>query len=186
MSYTPPPAYGPQLTTAPAPKKGKGKLVAAIVFALLSPCFLGVVIAAVSGDGGTSKRPGDSGFVTPTTYGAPASTGGAEPAAAVDTEPARPRALKASDLSLSVKITSKQCFGSAGCNVEYQIKATLLTTDEFNAPCDVTYEVRGLEDPVTSTLTIVDSTTFRQDSWQFGQTSSSSKKLTAKVTEVDC
>lgn len=93
--------------------------------------------------------------------------------------------LTASDLKLTVKTTKKDCFGSAGCNVEYQIKASIANGVQ-PGECDVTYQVNGLEDPQIGTLNVHSDGQYEQDGFQYGQTSSSSKKLTAKITEVDC
>jgi hypothetical protein len=46
--------------------------------------------------------------------------------------------------------------------------------------------VHGLEDTQTGTLNFHSDGTYEQDSYQSGDTSSSRKKLTAKVTDVDC
>jgi hypothetical protein len=93
--------------------------------------------------------------------------------------------LTASDIKLTVKIKTKDCFGSAGCNVEYTIKAAI-TDAASPQDCEVTYDVHGLEDTQTGTLSFHSDGTYEQDSYQSGETSSSGKKLTAKVTEVDC
>lgn len=91
--------------------------------------------------------------------------------------------LTAADIRLTVHITKKDCFGSAGCNVEYQIKAAIGVPAQ---ECKVTYDVHGLEDTQTGTLDFHADGTYEQDSYQAGQTTSSSKKLTAKVTDVEC
>lgn len=85
---------------------------------------------------------------------------------------------------LSVKTLSKQCFGSAGCNVQYKIVVALTQRPAEN--CDVTYEVRGLDDAQTATLTVQPDGTYSQDAMQFGQTPRSSSKLTARVVDVEC
>jgi len=176
------PAPTPYFNAPPPkpPKKNRaGCLIGAVIFFLLAMCFLGVAIVTTSSSSDDKGLPSlttsvAAQGVTPTAE--PASTGGV----------ATSRALRKTDLSLSVKVTEKQCFGSAGCNVQFQIKATLLTTDDIEGPCEVIYEVKGLEDPQTNTLTVNDSENFEQDGFQFGQTSSSKAKLTARVTEVDC
>lgn len=92
--------------------------------------------------------------------------------------------LTASDIQVTVKVKKKDCFGSAGCNVEYKIEAGW--PDDGQYECEVTYDVHGLEDTQTGTLDIHRDGTYEQDSYQAGETSSSKKKLTAKVTDVDC
>lgn len=107
-------------------------------------------------------------------------SGAAEPVAApVKTK----HGLTAKDVHLTVKTVTKDCYGSAGCNVQYKIEAGW---SPDNVECDVTYDVKGLEDTQTGTLNLHADGTFEQNSYQFGSTSSSSRKLTAKVTAVDC
>jgi hypothetical protein len=82
-----------------------------------------------------------------------------------------------------VKVRSKECFGSAGCNLTYRIDPSY-----SGAPLDgawsVTYEVKGGEDgPQINTFTL-DGDQASFDSEESISTSSSSKKLTARVTDV--
>jgi hypothetical protein len=179
MTYTPP-VYG-----APPPPKRKmsgGTVAGIIILALLAICCTGVIISIAKGGSG-DKALGNAEHLSvqpsPSTHlpksGPPAS------------KAVEPRGLAAADLKLTVKTTKKECFGSAGCNVEFTIDAALLKTVKFDGPCDVTYEVHGLSDTQTNTLTIQDDEgTYEQDGFQFGQTSSSKKKLTAKVADVVC
>lgn len=95
--------------------------------------------------------------------------------------------LSVRDVTLKVKVTSKQCFGSAGCILEYQVDATVTSVALIKDECDVTYEVGGFKDGAQiHTLTMRDDGTYEQDGYQSGDTSGSSKKLTAKVTDVVC
>lgn len=112
---------------------------------------------------------------------------GQQTAAAVRSAAPKPKShtLTAKDITLSVKTTKKSCFGSAGCNVEWQIKAGLAPGVKAQ-DCEVGYDVRGLEDTQSSTLDFHSDGTYDQDSWAVGSTSSSSKKLTVVVTSVDC
>jgi hypothetical protein len=99
---------------------------------------------------------------------------------------ARGPILKAEDLKLTVKTTKKDCFGSAGCNVDYQIRLAVAEGTKLPDSCDVTYQVTGLEDPQTATLTLTSDGKYTQDDWQSGQTKHSNDILKAKVTEVEC
>lgn len=93
--------------------------------------------------------------------------------------------LEAKDLRLTVKVNKKDCFGDAGCNVEYQIK--MAAAESVPAQdCAITYQVDGLEDSQIGTLQLHADGKYEQESFQAGQISSSSRKLTAKVTSVDC
>jgi len=90
---------------------------------------------------------------------------------------------KAEDFTLTIKVLEKQCFGSAGCNVTFRIDPKYNgTADSSNT--EVTYEVLGAEDEIINTFTIDSAGTASFDSNEFASTSSSSKTLTAKVTDV--
>lgn len=93
--------------------------------------------------------------------------------------------LTKSTIALTVKTTEKQCFGSAGCNVQYEIRAAI-AVGVTPGDCEVTYEVRGLQDAQIGTLTVLPSGRYTQDSYQSGQTSRASSKLKAVVTDIEC
>jgi hypothetical protein len=172
ISYEPgPEGQAPMYAVPKPPKKHSLKwLWIAPAVLLIALCLGGATIALFSGSG---PKPGVTLPTIATTQE------GAKPAVAA----AAP--IKPSDLQLTVKTTKKDCFGSAGCNVEYQIKAALRTGVKY-AECNATYQVSGLEDPQVGTLNLHSDGNYEQDAYQSGSTSSSSKKLTAKVTEVDC
>jgi hypothetical protein len=104
------------------------------------------------------------------------------------TAPAKARALEAGDVKLSVKITKRECFGSAGCLVQFKIKASvdldvLAATDR---DWTVTYEVKGVDDgPQVAELVLHPDGMYDQDGYQAGQTPSRSTKLKATVTDVE-
>jgi hypothetical protein len=91
------------------------------------------------------------------------------------------------DFTLRVKVTSKQCFGSAGCNIEYEVQPTF-NSGEWSYPndVDVTFAVTGGEDgPIIGTFTISpDGNMDTADLTGFASTSRRSIVLKAKVTEV--
>lgn len=167
--------YGPQQQAPKAPKwKRWQKVVVGISFLLI-----GLICCGAGLSGALSDNHKSSPVVNVKTVNPPVT--GTKPAAAAAA--AKAHTLTASDFKLTVKTTDKDCFGSAGCNVQYQIKAAI------GAPaqdCDVTYDVHGLQDQQTGTLTVHEDGTYDQESYQAGQTTSSSKKLTAVVTDVDC
>lgn len=195
MSETTPPPYVPGPTPQPPmyptppqpPRRRRGLLIALIsVAAVLGLCVIGGVIVGLTQQG---AKP-----ATGKTAAAPlpqdACGGGicdatTTPVADVPTQAAATVPLTASDIELTVKIKKKDCFGSAGCNVEYTIKAAI-GKDVDPQECEVTYDVHGLEDTQTGTLDFHADGTYEQDSFQYGDTTSSSKKLTAKITDVDC
>lgn len=176
MSYGPP--YAPQMTPEPSRAKRSRKLFWAMTFAGIAATFFvcaGVTTAI------TSSPPSSDDSVPPAASAA-AQIGTVSQTAS----PRIPDTLTPADMSLKVKTKSRECFGSAGCNVQFSVLLTLKKDPASAAPCDVTYEIRGLEDPQIHTLTVDDQGMYEQDSFQFGSTSSSRKALTAKITEVSC
>ena len=89
------------------------------------------------------------------------------------------------NFKLGVRIRSKQCFGSAGCNVTVQIDPDYIgNQDVSSGSWEITYELRGVEDgPVIETMTL-DSGTFSFPEEQSVGTVSSTSPITAVVTEV--
>lgn len=117
---------------------------------------------------------------TTTTTAAPEVT--EEPAAVP--EPVAPAALRAKDFKIGVKTLTKQCFGSAGCNVTYRIKPEYIGKGALpEGTIEITYTVKGAEDPIINTFTIEDGEA-SFDSSEMASTSSSSKKLSAVATDV--
>lgn len=93
---------------------------------------------------------------------------------------------KPADFKLTVKVTSKQCFGSAGCNVEYKVLMTIVNDVTFDPSTtyDVTFNVRGDEDGPIIDTTEVTGTEYTVPEGS-ASTPSSATKLTAVVTSVD-
>lgn len=89
------------------------------------------------------------------------------------------------DFKLKVKVLRKQCFGSAGCNITYRIDVTY-TGDVGLDPSktyEVTYQVKGTEDPIINTFEVSgDSASVQQE--EMASTKRSGDKLTAVVTDV--
>jgi hypothetical protein len=141
-----------------------GAAVAAGVAALLIACGSGATNGATNGDTvGTGSTAGAHTDVTPA-------------AAAYHTPvPA--------DFTLTVKVLEKQCFGSAGCNITFRIDLSGGGELDPDKTYELTYEVKGGEDPLINTMTVTGKQYERQDRESI-QTSSSSKKLTAVVTSV--
>ncbi len=178
----------PHWDTAPpaTPVKSGSKhpvaLYIVIAIAVVALCGIGVVVAAVANmgdDKGTALKAPAAGPTPNVKAPAPAPTNAAR------------STLKPSDVELTVKVTDKDCFGSAGCNVQWEVKAAVPNgkDNKLIAPgdtCSVTYRIRGLTDSSTGTLTINDDGTYNADPWNIGQTKKSSSKVTAEVTEVEC
>ncbi|MBY8870499.1 hypothetical protein K7640_01425 [Micromonospora sp. PLK6-60] len=120
---------------------------------------------------------------TPTPTTAPPTT-----AAETTTAPAPTVALfdepTKKDFKLAVKVLRKQCFGSAGCNITYRIDVTYTGSGLDPAKTyEVTYEVRGGEDPAVNTFEVTGETASVQQE-ETGSTRRSGDKLTAVVTDV--
>lgn len=164
----------------PRKKSRTGWWILLILAVFLALCIVGLFVTVLSsGAGSKAHKTLD---LSPTAASAPYQ--GVSPA----TSKASKRAsLAKSDLQLTVKITKKDCFGSAGCLVEYKISAAV-DTDKLKATgkqYDVTYDVKGLEDTQTGTLTLNQDGTYDQDSFQSGQTRTTKVNLSAIVVSVD-
>lgn len=100
--------------------------------------------------------------------------------------PKEAHVLKAADIKLAVRVTSKQCFGSAGCSVAWKLNVTVDKTklSEGN-DWAITYMVQGVEDgPFVSTFNLYGNGTYDADTG-FGSTSSTNKTLTASVSGIE-
>lgn len=90
------------------------------------------------------------------------------------------------DFEIKLKVTSKQCFGSAGCNVTTKASVTytgVYDLDELPSLIDITYKIKGAEDPYTATIEMEDGK-YSADTAVLS-TRRSSSKLTAVVTSVE-
>jgi len=87
--------------------------------------------------------------------------------------------------SLKVKTASKQCFGSAGCNVEVKIKLAVVDPGAYDVPVDLTVEVRGDESGlITETMSLDEEGSYGVPEISMS-TRSSRTKITAKVVDVE-
>jgi hypothetical protein len=106
-----------------------------------------------------------------------------EPAAAQAPDVAT-AALSPKDFKIRVKVLTKKCFGSAGCNVTYRIDPEYVGSAPLpDGTVEVTYTVKGAEDPIINTFTIEDGEA-SFESEERASTSSSKKTLTAAATDV--
>jgi len=178
----PPPPYP---NPAKPPKQKRQFLVTKIAIGVAAGIALFIVslivlVAMLMAGGSTGDK--QAATATPATIASqPADTSAA-------TEQATPAAYTPtpSDFKLTVKTLSKECFGSAGCNLTFRIGVGYSGEPlDPSTTWEVVYEVRGGEDgPQINTLTI-QGTDYQVDREEFASTSSSSKKLTARVTSVD-
>lgn len=168
----------PPPSTPKAPRTFTGRQVLAVAV------VVGVIafgIGAVVGNGGG------------TSSGTPKAAGSASQSATTATEVEVTTITAAStydtpepsDFELTVKTLSKQCFGSAGCDITYRIQAGWDGTYDPDKTYEIVYEVRGDESgPQTNNFTITG------DEYQVSQeetasTRSSGVKLTARVVSVE-
>lgn len=91
------------------------------------------------------------------------------------------------DITLKVKILERQCFGSAGCNVEMRISSVEVKPGILDpkASYEITYEYKGLTDPVENRFTLDGDGSGQVDETEFGSTRRKSDKITAVVTSVE-
>jgi hypothetical protein len=88
-----------------------------------------------------------------------------------------------SAFQITPRITEKQCFGSAGCHIEFTIEVALNATLDESTTYEVTYEVTGPEDgPLIDTFEITG--TRYTTSEQSVSTPRRSTKLTIRPTSI--
>lgn len=164
-----------------APKRRHGKLIAGLVALVL--CAAGGTLFALVAGAIDPNTPSPGRALAATSTASP--TGTAAAAAPADSPDAGGADLTARNITLRVKITSQKCFGSAGCNVELEVRAGW--PDGYAGDWDVTYTVAipGGDD-VTDTLTIYAETgKYDAASTAFVSTSHRVNNLKAKINSVE-
>lgn len=184
QQVTPPQSMPPQATPPPQAPKRRRWLPWAAVAGASGAFVLGVVVGSAGGNSTTptaSTKPQPTVTVT-TTAAAPVAEATAPPE---ETTPTYSAPTK-NDFKLAIKVLSKQCFGSAGCNVSYRIILATYTGPELDPSetYEVTYVVRGGEDgPVTNTFSVTGDES-SVDSEESVSTKSKDSKLTVVVSDV--
>lgn len=93
---------------------------------------------------------------------------------------------KRGHFDLTVKTTSKKCFGSAGCNLGYKIKAGWSGTYDPAVKYDITFELVGSEDgAIIGTFSVEGDMYSGYDLSGSLSTDSSSQRLSARVTDIE-
>jgi hypothetical protein len=175
----PPPNPSPPRPTGPPKppwyRRGWFLISAGAVFGLL----FGLAIGSADPTPPAGQRP-----KADATASAPATEAGPEVTSPPATDP--PAVVpKPKDFKLSVKMLSKQCFGSAGCNLTYRIDASWPDGYDPDVEYEVVYEVRGGEDgPQVNTMT-VQGDRYDRPQEESISTSSAGRRLTAVVTSVE-
>lgn len=144
------------------------------------------VIAAVVTTGIVVVQSGD-GDSKPATTAAASSTPAAEVTdAATDTGPTYTD-LDVDSFTIELKTKSRQCFGSAGCNVTVEPDLTLVVDSESVDPAavyEITYEIHGDESgPVIETAELTDRTSLNYTQSVIS-TGSASTKVSVEITDV--
>ncbi|MFB9690406.1 hypothetical protein [Amycolatopsis plumensis] len=164
-----------------------GGVVLALAYSKVStsPCQDKSQHAPCVGPGGTWISA--DGAARPRDAAAPATTSPSVPAFAVPTttEPLLPEPT-AKDYSVDLAVQSKQCFGSAGCNVVVEPKLSFLGASTLLWECDITYSISGDESgDLIETAYAQGGTSYRVD--RTIMTTKSTKVVPkATVTAVSC
>jgi hypothetical protein len=182
--HWPPMPASPPLPEPPAPKKkhtARNVAFAAIGLFILIATIIGIALGAQSGTPRTSTATGYSGEDQQRQLDE-------TPAAEPTTEPPTTgRALTAADMTLTLKTTEKQCFGSAGCNLTVEVRAKRkpgVPEPNPDETWQVTYQITGDEaGPIIGSFEITDG---KYDINEENLSTRSSKtKVTIKVTDVE-
>ncbi|MER6738230.1 hypothetical protein [Streptomyces puniciscabiei] len=182
MSNTtpPPPEFPPPLPSEqPTPaKKNRTNLVivgaaAAVIAAVVAT---GVVVVQSRDD--SSKSPSVAKSSTPTVVSA---------ATEASTPTPSYEEVTADSFTIKLKTTSRQCFGSAGCNLTVEPNLTYQGDSnriDPNAVYEITYEIHGDESgPVIATAELSDQTSLNYTPSSIS-TASASTTVSVKITDV--
>jgi hypothetical protein len=176
--HTPPPMPGfpPAAPEPSAPKRPRTNLVvigsaAAVIAAIVAT---GIVVVQTRDD----SKPA-----------AAASATASKPAAKAAAEPSPTPSydeVTADSFTIKLKTKSKQCFGSAGCNLTVEPDLTYVGLGDIDpdATYEITYQIHGDESgPVIETAELTDQTSLSY-SESLIQTVSSGTKVSVKITDV--
>jgi hypothetical protein len=109
----------------------------------------------------------------------------AQPAAATEPATTEPAAPSASSYGVRVKTLSKQCFGSAGCNVDVRLALSLESADAEGVAADVTVKVTGDESGATiETISVDEDGKYEAPELNLS-TRSNATKVKATITDVE-
>lgn len=186
----PPPTWGaPQPPAPPVPTQRNWFLRHKILTGISAVIAVTAVAGALGeGPDGSAKAPtAKQAALVPSAAAVVAATT-APPPATEPSEPAEPTFHEPTkkDFKLTIKTLETQCFGSAGCNVTFRVKLeyTPVAPLDPDKTYELTYSLRGGEDPLTNTLTVTGDK-YERDSEEFVSTRSSSSKLSVVVVDVE-
>jgi hypothetical protein len=155
MTYPTTPPFPPAYMPPPAPPKSK-RDVRSIVIASVAALAVGTGIGYAAGQSNENKPTAASAGTH-----AQSTSDSAEPTEPIfNAQPAPthtpvPR-LRAREFIVKIKIRAQECFGSAGCNVTFQINPKYYGIEDLShGSWDITYVVRGGDSgPQINTFTI--------------------------------
>ncbi|WP_330280508.1 hypothetical protein OHO83_38365 [Streptomyces sp. NBC_00569] len=174
----PPPTFPPQ--PPPAEKKSRTNLViigsaAAVIAAVVAT---GIVV--------TQSRDDDTKPATAARSSAPDKNVATDAAKEPEPEPTYSD-VDADSFTIDLKTKSRQCFGSAGCNVTVEPDLTLVIDSESvdpDAVYEITYEIHGDESgPIIETAELSDRTSLNYTPSMIS-TASASTKVSVEITDV--
>ncbi len=149
------------------------------ILGIVAALFVGIGIGAVGST--TTDKQAELSSPTPTeTSEAPSPSPSPQP------ETFR---LTKNDIELSLKTTSKQCFGSAGCNVTVEVRAAVDKAMFASAPpdgqWDVTYQITGDESgPLIGTFGLYGNGKYDVNE-EFLTTASTNTPVRVKIIDVE-
>jgi hypothetical protein len=185
--YYTPPGYRSPTPTPPPASAGHRRSASrrAVWIVPLITLIVGAVGGYFIGHSTTSASKHTAAAVTAAASTDPATTEDPVSSAPDDESSTTPN-LAPSDFTIKLRIKSKECFGSAGCDLTYQINPQYNGVEDISSGTwEVTYEVRGGQDgPQVNTFTLDNGQASFDDSESI-QTASSGTKLRAKVTSVE-
>jgi hypothetical protein len=166
------------VVSAPSVKKPKRFGWPTVIITAAVALVLGVMLGGASD---TSTTPGPTTTVTKTTAATPSES-------TEDPTDTSSFHTTKSDWKATLKITDKQCFGSAGCNVDVRVKigyygdSSLIPED---ATIELTYKIKGASDGAVIGSTTVTNQTEYDVNTESVETRSSSSKLSVEITDVE-
>jgi hypothetical protein len=176
----PPPPYTLQPAPPPVPDRRRKRLivVASVLGGVVGLGVLGLAAVGAASLLGGSDRP------TVQSASSPRPSASATPAVVSSPSPAPVVTPKVEDLQLTAKIKDKQCFGSAGCNVQFAIDLGYGGPPlDPDTTWEITYEVSGVEDgPLIGTLQVTGTQYTVPE--RSAQTKKKDDQLTVKVAGV--
>lgn len=190
--YQPPPVVAGYPTqpppgdwTPPTAKKKRGPLPWLIGGLVVLVLIVGGLIAALMGGSGTpTASPSAPPLPQDRCGGGICQTEAAEQVATQTPDAAYTPKVK--DFKLTAKITSKHCFGSAGCNVEFEpdlsYEGSALLDEDVT--WRLTYEATGIEDgPLIGTVEVTGPN--YESNGELVETKSTKSKITLKITSLE-